>query len=84
MRTKGRMYPDHVYENVVTEEELMVKPILGRFRVTYQVMRMVSLWASTEDEAISLVNSNWRWMDDTTDDIGYPDILDITEISNSD
>lgn len=79
-----RMYPKHVYDNVVIEGDTVAKAILGRYSITYQVMRMVRVWASTEDEAISQVNCNWRWMDDTTDDIGNPDILDITEISNSD
>jgi hypothetical protein len=79
-----RKYPEHVYDNVVLGEEEGRSSQLGRYRVTYQVMRMVSLWASTDDEAIAHVNANWQWMDATTDNLGDPEILDIEEIVNSD
>jgi hypothetical protein len=79
------MYPDHVYDNVVIqEEELMPEAKLGRFRITYNLMKMVSVWASTEDEATQLIMSDYDSLAGTAIEIGGPDILDIEEIVNSD
>lgn len=67
----------------------MAEPILKRFLITFNILKVAKVWGSCDDEAIQALGNGLDFMTDNAAEgfiqsVGGPEILDIQEIFEDD